>query len=122
MGACVPGVWPRCTHKQQQQQQQQQQQAATSKSATDLLNSLPSFHNSVNHVGPGIDPCGGGSSHVDAGGASDGVHGSTTSSRKGDGGRQQRQQSKTAREQKGRRAAFLPGEDMGEQERHVIFV
>lgn len=87
--------------------------SGTSKSATDLLNSLPSFHNSVNHVGPGIDPCGGGSSHVDAGGASDGVHGTTTSSRKGDGGRQQRQQSKTAREQKGRRAAFLPGEDKG---------
>lgn len=76
-----------------------------------LIFHLPISSHSVSHVGPGIHPGGGGSSHVDAAGASDGVHGTSTSRRKGDGGRQQRQQSKTAREQKGRRAAFLPGEN-----------
>ncbi|KAM3575709.1 hypothetical protein VYU27_002329 [Nannochloropsis oceanica] len=39
---------------------------------------------SVNYVRPGFDPCCGGSSHIDACRASDGVYGTATTSRKGD--------------------------------------
>ena len=96
-------------------------QEAAAAAPTPALVLIVSFHlpYSVSHVWSGIHPGSGGSSHVDAGGASDGVHGTSTSGRKGDCGGQQHQLAKTAREQKGRRTAFFPGENTGESKKGV---